>query len=115
VHGVIEVETPRLLLRQWKAADRRAFAALNADPIVMAHFPAPLTREQSDATANRLEGLIAERGWGVWACEWMTRRLNIPASLVAMRFEHTATIVYRGTGGFRRCPSVPVSKSMRMS
>ncbi len=65
----IEFETQRLLLRQWKAADREPFAALNADPIVMAHFPAPLTREQSDAIADRCERLIAERRWGAWATE----------------------------------------------
>jgi RimJ/RimL family protein N-acetyltransferase len=35
----IEFETQRLLLRQWRAPDREPFAALNADPIVMAHFP----------------------------------------------------------------------------
>ena len=90
----IELETPRLLLRQWRAADREPFAALNADPIVMAHFPAPLTREASDTMADRCERLIAERGWGawaaeikatgefigVWACKWMRTRLSILAS-----------------------------------
>lgn len=65
----IEFETPRLLLRQWQAADREPFAALNADPIVMAHFPAPLTREESDEVADHCERLIAERGWGAWATE----------------------------------------------
>jgi RimJ/RimL family protein N-acetyltransferase len=67
--ALIEFETQRLLLRQWRAADREPFAALNADPIVMAHFPAPLTREESDAVADRCERLIAERGWGAWASE----------------------------------------------
>jgi RimJ/RimL family protein N-acetyltransferase len=65
----IQFETQRLLLRQWRAADREPFAALSADPIVMAHFPAPLTREESDAVAARCERLIAERGWGPWATE----------------------------------------------
>ena len=65
----IEFETQRLLLRQWRAADREPFAALNADPVVMAYFPAPLTREKSDAQADSCEALIAERGWGAWATE----------------------------------------------
>ena len=65
----IEFETQRLLLRQWRGTDREPFAALNADPIVMEHFPAALTREQSDATADRCERLIAERRWGPWAAE----------------------------------------------
>ncbi|WP_433366513.1 GNAT family N-acetyltransferase [Actinoplanes sp. CA-142083] len=61
--------TDRLLLRQWRAADREPFAAMNADPIVMRHFPAPLTRAESDAFADRNEAGIAERGWGLWAVE----------------------------------------------
>jgi RimJ/RimL family protein N-acetyltransferase len=65
----IEFETTRLLLRQWRPSDREPFAALNADPVVMTHFPAPLTREESDALADRCERLIAERGWGAWATE----------------------------------------------
>ena len=33
--AVIEIETARLLLRQWRRADREPFAVLNADPVVM--------------------------------------------------------------------------------
>ena len=65
----IEFETQRLLLRQWKAADRSPLAALNADPIVMEHFLTPLSREESDAMADRCENLIKERRWGAWATE----------------------------------------------
>jgi RimJ/RimL family protein N-acetyltransferase len=65
----LEFETQRLLLRQWRAADREPFAALNADPIVMAHFPASLTREASDSMADRCKQLIEERRWGAWATE----------------------------------------------
>lgn len=66
---LIEIETPRLRLRQWCAADHVPFAALNADPAVMAHFPAPLTRQASDAMLARCAELIAMRGWGFWAVE----------------------------------------------
>lgn len=65
----LEIDTPRLRLRQWRAADRAPFAALNADPRVMAHFPGTLDRAASDAIAERCEALIAERGWGFWAVE----------------------------------------------
>jgi len=65
----IEFDTERLRLRQWRAADREPFAALNADPKVMEFFPALLTREQSDALADRCQSLIAERGWSFWAVE----------------------------------------------
>lgn len=66
---LIEFETERLRLRQWKTADREPFAALNADPRVMEFFPSLLTRAESDAMADRCEALIRERGWGFWAAE----------------------------------------------
>lgn len=62
-------ETDRLWLRPWRADDRAPFAALNADPRVMAHFPALLTRAESDAVADRCAAAIDERGWGLWAVE----------------------------------------------
>ncbi|MDQ1512402.1 MAG: hypothetical protein QOC59_244 [Microbacteriaceae bacterium] len=61
--------TARLLLRQWRQSDREAFAALNADPEVMRHFPAPLHRAESDAFADRAAAHIGETGWGLWALE----------------------------------------------
>lgn len=65
----IVFETERLVLRQWRQADRVPFAALNADSRVMACFPSILTRAQSDAIADRCEALIQARGWGFWAVE----------------------------------------------
>lgn len=69
---LIEPETSRLILRQWRPEDRAPFAELNADPVAMEHFPKTLTRVESDALADRIEGLIAERGWGFWAVEIKT-------------------------------------------
>ncbi|MBI3561598.1 MAG: GNAT family N-acetyltransferase [Gammaproteobacteria bacterium] len=66
---LIEFNTERLRLRQWRATDREPFAALNADPNVMAFYPAPLERAASDAMADRCHALIAGRGWGFWAVE----------------------------------------------
>ena len=59
----------RVRLRGWQASDRPAFAALNADPEVMAEFPAPLDRADSDALLERLDTGLNQRGWGVWAVE----------------------------------------------
>lgn len=61
--------TERLLLRPWRKTDRDPFAALNADPRVMAFFPGILERASSDALAERIEGHFAERGFGLWAVE----------------------------------------------
>ncbi|NMK46192.1 GNAT family N-acetyltransferase [Achromobacter sp. Bel] len=64
----LEVETPRLVLRQWRADDRKLFAQMNADPSVT-EFLLPLTALQSDALAARLAAGIDEHGWGFWAVE----------------------------------------------
>lgn len=64
-----ELITDRLLLRNWRDSDRDPFAAMNADPAVMEHFPAPQTREQSDGLIDRNTKAIDERGWGLWAVE----------------------------------------------
>jgi RimJ/RimL family protein N-acetyltransferase len=67
--AVHEPATDRLLLRRWRPDDRPPFAALNADPVVMEHFPALLTRRESDALADRIETHIEREGWGLWALE----------------------------------------------
>ena len=61
---LIEFETERLRLRQWKSADRAPFAALNDDKRVMEFFPSRLSRAGSDSMADRCESLIHQRGWG---------------------------------------------------
>jgi RimJ/RimL family protein N-acetyltransferase len=64
-----ELRTDRLLLRRWRTEDLEPFAALNADREVMRHFPAPLSREQSDAVVERIEASFVEHGFGWWAVE----------------------------------------------
>jgi ribosomal-protein-alanine N-acetyltransferase len=68
--GVVgELNTERLKLRRWRQGDREPFAALNADPAVMEHFPAPLRREESDALIERIESGFECHGFGLWALE----------------------------------------------
>jgi RimJ/RimL family protein N-acetyltransferase len=67
--AVHELRTERLYLRGWAPADRVPFAALNSDRRVMAHFPAVLIREQSDALAARIESGFERDGFGLWAVE----------------------------------------------
>jgi ribosomal-protein-alanine N-acetyltransferase len=61
--------TGRLVLRRWRHGDREPFAALNADPQVMEHFPATLTRDESDALIDRIDAGFEDRGFGLWALE----------------------------------------------
>ena len=69
MHNPVTIQTQRLLLRPWGTADADAFAALNADPVVMEHFPACLNRAESDAMMDRVMQQIAVQGWGLWAVE----------------------------------------------
>jgi RimJ/RimL family protein N-acetyltransferase len=66
---VPELVTARLHLRAFRDADRVPFAALNADPEVMEHFPSRLTRAESDALLDRVALRWAEDGHGLWAVE----------------------------------------------
>lgn len=65
----IELDTPRLRLRQWRDSDRAPFAEMNQDPRVMAHFPGLIPPERSDATIDACLAAFAARGWGNWAVE----------------------------------------------
>ncbi|MDP9101000.1 MAG: GNAT family N-acetyltransferase [Actinomycetota bacterium] len=64
-----DLRTERTLLRHWRPEDRDPFAELNADPDVMAFFPSTLSREESDALADRIEEHFSLNGYGLWAVE----------------------------------------------
>ena len=63
------LETERLLMRSWREDDLAPFAALNADPVVMEHFPSTLTRQESDALVVRITAQLDDLGYGLWALE----------------------------------------------
>lgn len=64
-----EIATNRLIMRRWKEADRAPFAALNADPIVMEHFPALLSEIESNIMIDRIEQGFDNHRYGLWALE----------------------------------------------
>lgn len=66
---MIELDTPRLRLRAWRAADLAEFAALNADPDVARFLGGPLARDASDALAARMQRQLDDDGLGWWAVE----------------------------------------------
>src|SRR6516164_8092456 len=49
------LQTDRLVLRHWHAADRLPFAEMNTDPRVMEFMPATLSRPESDVLLDRIE------------------------------------------------------------
>ena len=61
--------TERLILRRWRDDDRAPFAAMNADPVAMEHFPRTYDRRESDAMVDRIEEHVTAHGFGFWAVE----------------------------------------------
>ena len=94
---IIEFETPRLRLRQWRESDSGPFAAMNADPAVMEFFPSLQSREASDASIKAWQSQFAAQGWSNWALE-----LREPAEFIGF----TGLSVPRRTFSFSPCVEV---------
>ncbi len=67
--GLPTIDTERLRMRPWRDEDRPAFAELNADPRVMEHLHALLSRSESDELLDRIEEHFERHGFGFWAVE----------------------------------------------
>jgi RimJ/RimL family protein N-acetyltransferase len=67
--GAPKIGTERIILRKWRESDREPFAQMNCDPAVMEHFPALLSREESDALVDRAEAHLEKHRFGPWAAE----------------------------------------------
>ena len=65
----VELRTERLRLRRWRVGDAAEFAAMNSDPHVMEHFPAPLSRAESAFMLEQIEAGFERNGFGIWALE----------------------------------------------
>ncbi|WP_232522522.1 GNAT family N-acetyltransferase [Chitinibacter sp. GC72] len=63
------LQTPRLILRDWRDSDLPAFAAPGADLEVMRYFPAPLSVVESHDFAAQIRARLQQQGWGFWALE----------------------------------------------
>jgi RimJ/RimL family protein N-acetyltransferase len=63
------LRTDRLVLRGWREPDRERYAAMNADPRVMEHFPGTMGRAESDAHVDAIGAHFATHGYGLWAVE----------------------------------------------
>lgn len=63
------IETPRLILRDWRDSDREPFAAMNADPAVREHLGPLQSRAETDEAIDRLRALQASHGHTFWALE----------------------------------------------
>lgn len=63
------IKTPRFTLRPWRESDLAPFAAMNADPQVMRHFPKMLTRQESDATVEFFQTHFTRHGFSLFSVE----------------------------------------------
>lgn len=69
MHTSIELQTARLRLRQWHAADIAPFAAINHDAAVMRWIGAPMTHDQTQAWVGRMQQTWQEHGLGLFVAE----------------------------------------------
>ncbi|HMG84693.1 MAG TPA: GNAT family N-acetyltransferase [Terracidiphilus sp.] len=90
--GAKKIGTERLILRKWRESDREPFSKMNCDPLVMEHFPALLSREDSDALVDFAEAHLEQHGFGPWAAELRESQEFIGyVGLVIPRFEASFT------------------------
>ncbi len=68
----MHLESDRLLLRFWREADLEPFAAMNADPRVMEHFPRPYSRAETERQMSAAQRSLVEEGLGWMALEEKT-------------------------------------------
>lgn len=66
---MIILETPRLIIRNWREEDRDLLFEINSDPEVMRFFPMRRNRKEADEIFDYIQSLIAETGIGFYAIE----------------------------------------------
>ena len=66
---MFQLETDRLIIREWRDDDIVPFASLNADPDVMRYFPEPLTYEDSVLMVEKIRTVYNDHGYTFYAVE----------------------------------------------
>lgn len=64
-----ELESPRVLLREWRDDDLAPWITLNSDPINLKYFPRTYTPEESTASFQRIRERLDSNDFGLWAAE----------------------------------------------
>lgn len=65
----MRLETERLILREWRDADRPLYAEVIGDPIVRRFFPSVGTRDDADIGIDRAIQRLADHGYTMLAVE----------------------------------------------
>lgn len=58
------IETPRLILRDWRDHDVEAWFAMNSDPRVMEFFPGTYDRGRAESSALQIRAALQRDGYG---------------------------------------------------
>lgn len=66
---ITQIETSRLVLRDWLPQDTKPFSDLNSDSEVMRYFPKKLTQEESEQFIKRIQDHWHTYSFGLWAAE----------------------------------------------
>ncbi|MBP1853500.1 GNAT family N-acetyltransferase [Rhizobium halophytocola] len=66
---MLTLETPRLILREWRAEDRDLFREINRDPKVMEFFAFRRSHAEADVMMDKVNELMRETGFGFYALE----------------------------------------------
>ena len=66
---MVYIETPRLILRDWKEEDFIPFAEMNGNPSVMEFFLHPLSGEESRNLFDTVRNEFLQYGYGGYAIE----------------------------------------------
>ncbi|MGH1573265.1 GNAT family N-acetyltransferase [Methylobacterium sp. P31] len=74
-----------LTLRRWRPDDTASFAAINADPAVMTHYPRPRTEAESVAEACIFDRFFVADGFGPWALEHDGRFIGFTGAMRILR------------------------------
>ncbi len=62
-------ETDRIIFREWKEEDRKLFARMNGDPIVMEYLPRSMDEKASNHLVEKFEAHFKKHGYGLFALE----------------------------------------------
>lgn len=63
------IQTPRLILRAWEERDLDPFAAMCADPLVMATLGPVMDRDATAELISRVNAIQNQHGFTAWAME----------------------------------------------
>jgi hypothetical protein len=93
----MELLTPRLRLRHWQASDLAPFAAMNADPVVMEHFPAPYHGQSLTRCWSTSPPTIKPIAWIRWFTDgerrygkelWKLASVYLPSHLTSAAYPY---------------------------